>query len=212
MGEGRSRGTVVTVSIAIIVEGATEKAFANTLRGFLAERLPGRMPKLRFIPEDGRIPTEDRLRRDVCRLLTTNDAVIALTDVYTGTRPPEFGTADEAKTRMRRWVGPEPRFYPHAAQYEFEAWLLPYWPTIQKLAGSNLQAPSPHPETVNHDRPPATRLAEVFRTGSKKRAYSKTRDGAAILRDQNLTVAAAVCPGLREFLNTILDVCGGAAL
>lgn len=200
--------------IAIIVEGATEKAFKKTLGDFLATRLAeGRKPKLRFISEDGRIPTGDKLKRDVERLLERDyDAVVALTDVYTGSNPPEFTTAADAKTKMRQWVGPEARFHPHAAQYEFEAWLLPYWPRIKTLADSNHRAPSRHPETVNHQRPPSRHLAEVFRTGGKKRTYSKIRDGAAILRDQDLAISAAACPELKDFLNTILALCGAATL
>lgn len=169
----------VSARIAIIVEGATEKAFENVLRRYLSGKLPGQTPKLKFISEGGRIPTGDKLRRDVARLLERDsyDAVIALTDVYTGNRPPEFTNAADAKKKMSEWVGDEPRFHPHAAQFEFEAWLLPYWSTIQKLSGNNRNSPSPNPETVNHDRPPARYLAELFRTGTNKRAYSKTRDG-----------------------------------
>jgi hypothetical protein len=54
------------------------------------------MPKLTFISEDGRLPTEDRLKRNAQRLLVWQyDAVIALTDVYTGSRPFEFKDADD---------------------------------------------------------------------------------------------------------------------
>jgi hypothetical protein len=165
------------------------------------------MPKLKFISEDGRIPTGEKLRRDVERLLhRDHDAVIALTDVYTGSNPPQFLNAADARTKMRQWVGPEPRFHPHAAHYEFEAWLLPYWSRIQALAGSDRSPLSAHPESVDHETPPAKQLSEVFRAGGKKRAYSKTRDGAAILRDQDLAVAAARCPQLEAFLGTILEL------
>jgi hypothetical protein len=196
----------VTRLIAIIVEGATEKAFQAVLRAYLERKLPNQMPRLKFMAEDGRIPTGDKLRRDVGRLLKEHDAVVALTDVYTGTIPRAFQDAGDAKTKMREWVGPEPRFHPHAAQYEFEAWLLPYWSRIQSLAGNPRGEPSPHPETVNHDKPPARHLTELFRTGGNKRAYSKTRDGTAILRGQDLEVSAVRCPELRAFLDTILAV------
>jgi hypothetical protein len=200
------------VRIAILVEGATETAFKPALRDFLNGRLPGKMPKLDFAPEDGRIPKEARLKRKVELLLNSNDAVIALTDVYTGGNPHDFENAADAKKKMRDWVGPEPRFYPHAAQYEFEAWLLPYWPGIRKLAGSDRQCPSLNPEMVDHDKPPAKYLAEIFRTGSARRRYSKTRDATAILSGQDLAESAARCPELKEFLNTILRLSGGQIL
>src|SRR5262249_25958622 len=118
-----------------------------------------RMPKLDPFPYDGRLPSGDKLRRVVERLLADGkypaDAVIALTDVYTGSH--DFVDAADAKTKMGAWVGPNNRFYPHAAQYDFEAWLLPFWSEIQKLAGHNRTAPSGAPETVNHNNPPSHR-------------------------------------------------------
>ncbi len=172
------------------------------------------MPRLDFFPQNGRIPTEEKLRRDVAKLLSNgdplSDAVIALTDVYTGTS--DFKDAADAKRKMRGWVGPEPRFHPHAAQHDFEAWLLPYWSDIQKLAGHNRSAPSDSPETVNHHRPPAYHLREIFRAGKCRDDYSKPRDANRILRGQDLSVSAAQCPELKAFLNTILSLCGGQPL
>ncbi|WP_375479134.1 DUF4276 family protein [uncultured Nostoc sp.] len=193
--------------IAILVEGATEKAFEPILRDFLKSRLQQQMPKLQFLPDDGRIPKEEKLRRKVENLLTGRDAfnaVIALTDVYTGTN--DFQDAADAKAKMKMWVGNNPNFYPHAAQYDFEAWLLPYWPTIQKLAGHNKSAPRGLPEQVNHNKPPSYHIKEIFESG-KKRSYSKTRDAAKILKNNNLMDAVNLCPELKEFLNTILSLC-----
>lgn len=201
----------MSVRIAILVEGATEKAFLPTLREFLKTRLgQGSMPKLDVVPCDGRVPTGDKLRRMVETLLlgkNAADAVIALTDVYTGTR--EFSNARDAKDKMRAWVGDEPRFHPHVALHDFEAWLLPFWSDIQRLAGSNRTVPGAHPELVNHGNPPAHRLQEVFLSGTKGKAYVKPRDAARILRDRDLVVAADVCPELKAFLNTILALSGG---
>ncbi len=202
--------------IAIILEGKTEKAFLADLRVFLETRLAGRMPKLDPVPYDGPIPARRKLRRILDKLLGDRfrpaDAVIALTDVYTGTQPPVFQDAASAKALMRKWVGRNDRFHPHAAQHDFEAWLLPYWQRIQELAGSNRAALGPHPEQVNHTNPPAHRLAEVFRAGTRGRAYVKTRDAARVLRGQDLLVAAAACPELKSFLNTILTLCGGQTI
>src|SRR5262249_51208612 len=114
------------MKIAIIVEGKTEQAFLPHLRAFLKTRLTGPMPKLDTVRYAGRVPKGEKLKRDVERLLTSGkepaDAVIALTDVYTGTTPPDFVDAADAKAKMRQWVGPDPRFHPHAAQHDFEAW------------------------------------------------------------------------------------------
>jgi hypothetical protein len=198
----------LTVRIAILVEGATEAVFKDALHRWLKAKVPDRMPKLSFLKQNGRLPKEDKLKRMVTRLLSDYDAVIALTDVYTGTNPPDFTDAADAKAKMRAWVGDEPKFYPHAAQHDFEAWLLPYWDKVRALAGSDRNRPAANPETVNHGHTPSRHLQDVFLAGSKKRSYSKTRDAAAILRDQDLSVAASACPELQAFLDTVLALAG----
>lgn len=197
--------------IAILVEGKTETVFKSHLIAFLSTRLSGNMPKLDFVPYDGRIPTGGKLKREVENLLGDKkqpaDAVIALTDVYTGKKPAEFLTANDAKNKMREWVGPEERFHPHVALHDFEAWLLPYWEKIIGLTGSNHKAPGSNPEKVNHNNPPADRLADEFRNGLKPKRYVKTRDAGRILRNADLLVAINACSELKAFVNTILTLC-----
>jgi Domain of unknown function (DUF4276) len=199
------------VKIAILVEGRTETGFKRHLTAFLTHRLLGKMPRLDMVPYDGRIPTERKLRRLVELLLSQGkppaDAVIALTDVYTGNA--YFVDAADAKAKMRSWVGQNDRFHPHVAQYDFEAWLLPYWDDIQRIAGHNRRAPSGPPETINHERPPSHYIREIFRIGTCRDHYSKARDANCILQGKDLAVAAAQCPELRAFLNTILTLSGG---
>jgi hypothetical protein len=197
--------------IAILVEGKTEKAFRPFLLEFLRNRLAGRMPGIDFFPCDGRIYTGAKLRRTVEDLLkngrTPADAVIALTDVYTGSD--DFADAADAKHKMREWVGPNGKFHAHAAQYDFEAWLLPFWTEIQRLAGHGRGAPPGPPESVNHNRPPSYHIKEIFRIGASGRHYSKARDAARILQGKDLAVAAKQCPELKALLNTILALVGG---
>lgn len=203
------------MKISIIVEGKTEKAFMPALREFLNPRLPGRMPRLDVSPYDGRIPKGDKLQRVVENLLLGRnpaDHVITLTDVYTGTILQDFIDAEDAKAKMRRWVGGEIRFHPHAAQYDFEAWLLPYWPTIQRLAGHNRRVPAGNPETVNHINPPAYRIKEIFEIGQCRDSYVKPRDAGRILRENDLLTAIKQCAELKAFVNTILSVCGGQVI
>jgi len=201
------------MKIALLVEGKTETAFLVHLRRFLQPRLAGRMPRLDPVPFDGRIPKDDKLKRVVERLLRGRqaaDAVIALTDVYTGTR--QFEDAGDAKRKMQEWVGANQKFFPHAAQYDFEAWLLPFWDDIQRLAGHNMAPPSGLPESVDHMRPPSAHIEGIFRAGSRGRRYVKARDAERILRENDLGEAAAACPELRALLNTILQLCQGAPI
>jgi hypothetical protein len=139
-----------------------------------------------------------------------SEAVIGLTDVYTGTG--DFMNAADAKIKMRQWVNNNPAFHAHVAQHDFEAWLIPFWSDIQLLAGHNRRAPQGLPETVNHHRPPSHHLKEIFEIGKCRDSYSKPRDANRILRNKDLAVAAAQCPELKSFLNTILTLSGGQAL
>lgn len=200
------------MKIAFIIEGKTEKAFLPFLREFLKPRLSNNMPNIDPFPYDGPIPKGEKLRRVVSNLLSGQkaaDHVIALTDVYTGAQPPEFKNAADAKAKMQQWVGNEPRFHPHAAQYDFESWLLPYWPTIQQLANHNRAAPSGNPEAVNHNNPPAHRIMEIFEIGKCRDSYIKPRDAGRILRDNDLSVAINQCSELKALVNTILSACSG---
>jgi hypothetical protein len=201
------------VKIAILVEGKTEMAFKPHLRNFLQTRLSGKMPKLDIYPYDGRIPKQDKLARVVANLLSTGkppaDAVIALTDVYTGTN--DFANAVDAKEKMSRWAAQE-KFYPHVALHDFECWLLPYWEDIQRIAGHNRNAPPGQPENVNHNHPPSYHVKEIFRLGICRDDYSKPRDANRILKDKDLAVAASKCPELMAFLNRIITLSGGTPL
>ncbi len=201
------------MKIVLLVEGRTEKAFLPILRTYIHGRLPAGKdrPRLSVNSYDGRIPKQERLRKIVENELRSGaDAVIALTDVYTGSN--DFKNADDAREKMIAWCNQHPNFFPHAALHDFEAWLLPYWDQIQTLSGSNRAAPAISPENVNLNRPPAHLLAEIFLHGSKGRAYSKPRDAARILDNQDLTIAANACVELKSFLNRILALCGGTLI
>jgi hypothetical protein len=105
------------MKIAILVEGETEQAFKQILIRFLKTLLTNKMPKLKFYPFRGRIPKGNKLKRLVNNYLRIHDAVIALTDVYTGTS--DFSNANDAKRKMAQWVEQSERFYPHVACYDF---------------------------------------------------------------------------------------------
>lgn len=197
--------------ITILCEGKTEQAFKPILNAFLRARLGNNMPKLVWDRHDGAIPKEEKLKRVVHNLLNTgsncSDAVIALTDVY-----PAFTDAADAKQKMREWVGDEPRFHPHVALHDFEAWLLPHWERIQGLAGTNRGSFGANPERINHGNPPAHRLKTLFETSRCRDSYNKPRDAGRILRDADLMLSITACPELKSFVNTILRLCGGSEI
>lgn len=196
------------MKITIICEGKTERVFKEHLKRFVDDRLEAKSkPRLEFVCCDGAIHKEEKLRRTVMTLLEKGScAVIALTDVY-----PDFVDACDAKTKMLEWVGKESRFYPHVALHDFEAWLLPYWDRIKKLAGKDAK-PLGVPEKVNHNNPPAHRLSRLFEGGTCRDSYSKPRDAARILRDADLMIAIRACPELKAFVNTVLNLCDAEAI
>jgi hypothetical protein len=203
------------MKIAILIEGRTERAFKPFLIEHLKGYLAGRMPNLDFVPQDGGLPTDDKLKRVVENLLRGTraaDAVIGLTDVYTGHHPFLFDDATDAKRKMVTWVGNNPKFHPHTALHDFETWLIPFWTKIQRLAKSNRARPGTNPETVNHSNPPAYRIKEIFESGGCKKSYSKTIDGPRILRGENLLTSINECSELKSFVNRLITLSGGTAI
>ena len=196
------------MKISLIVEGQTEKVFVPRLRDYLQDLLHGKMPSLHTVPQNGRIPVGYKLNNLVEGLLTKgkspSDHVVAITDVY-----PDYPDASEAKAALRNSVTNKARFHPHAAQYEFEAWLLPYWGRIREISGHNQSSPGSNPETVNNSNPPSNRIKEVYRIGQKRYSYKKVIDAAKILQGQDLLLAIQQCPELKSLVNTILGICGG---
>ncbi len=202
------------MKIAILMEGETEKVFLPCVRDFLKVKLEGRMPRLIATKYDGRIPKGEKLKRCVEVLLRGPDSdadhVIALTDVYTGSR--DFLDAADAKAKMRDWVGPNDRFHPHAAQHDFEAWLLPFWADIQAVAKHNRKAPSGRPETVNHEHPPSLAYQRDFQNRPKPPRLHQDPRCAKNPAGQGSEHQRDGLPELRLFLNTILALCGGEAM
>ena len=199
------------MKISLIIEGKTEKAFIPKLREYLQTLLPGNMPVLHPVSQKGRIPSGDKLDRLVDNLLRQGrnpaDHVIALTDVY-----PDYTDAADAKSKMRQSVKNQSRFHAHAAQYEFEAWLLPYWARIQRLANHNQSDPGRDPEQVNHQNPPSSRIKDILHRGNNRYDYVKDRDARRILENADLNIAIEQCPELKSLVNTILGICGGQTI
>ncbi len=195
------------MTVILLAEGETEKALTNKLKAFFDERA-GVEGKPRIALRSRVIQLRpEKLHRQVRLELADSRtaAVVGLVDVF-----PKFADASEAKKFLQEAVGDEPRFYPHAAQYDVEAWLLPYWDVICRRVGVKHNRPGDNPELVDRERPPSKRLAELYAT--VKRKYIKPIEMDNILRDQDLTVAASQCAELKSLLNTLLTLGGLSAL
>jgi hypothetical protein len=195
------------MTVVLLVEGDTETALKDKLKEFLDTCAQEQnKPKVRFRTKDIMSLDPERLRRRVKLELTSPNvtAVVGLIDVY-----PKFPDANAAKSFLRQAVGQESRFHAHAAQFDIEAWLLPYWDAICHRVGVQQARPGAHPEQVNQQNPPSKRLKELYRRAKPRpREYVKPSEMAAILRDKDLTIIAAQCPEFKAFLNTLLTLSG----
>ncbi len=192
------------MTIVLLVEGDTETAFKGKLKAFLDQQAKAEAkPRVALRTKDIMTLNPNKLRHRVRLELRRPKvtAVVGLIDVY-----PDFKSAADAKQFLRNAAGDEACFYAHAAQYEVEAWLLPYWDFICERVGVRRARPGSNPEQVDLMHPPAKRLAELYRIAKPPRKYVKTIEMAAILRNQDLTIAAGQCPELKSLLNTLLTL------
>ncbi len=194
------------MTVVLLVEGDTETALKRHLKQFLDQRAEAQgRPKIALRTRDIMTLNEGRLRGRIRQELRDPDvAVVAMIDVY-----PNFHSADEAKAFLRRCADGAPRFYAHAAQYDVEAWLLPFWEDICRRVGVNQGPPRASLELVDLQRPPSKRLAELYqRARDPRRKYVKTLEMSAILKGKDLTIAASRCPEFEALLNTLLTLGG----
>ncbi len=189
------------MKISILAEGATEKAFEKALSDFIYLCLgpDASRPSIKIRPQGGAIPTGDKLHRLVQQWLAAGaDYVIVLTDIH-GT---EFTSADDAKQKILTWVNHHPKVRAHVALRDFEAWLIPYWDDLCKIAGKKAPKPAGPPEKVNHAKPPAHRIRALFTQGNRN--YTKPVTARAILSKHGLERAVEACPELKALTDTIL--------
>lgn len=192
------------------MEGQTEKAFKRHLQKFLDERCElDKRPRVKLdtLKLDSKLTKPGKVA-DAAKIALSRKEVIgvvALIDVVcSGSR--SFKNAKGAIRFLQRCVPNESSFRAHAAQYDFEAWLLPYWDDIVRNFDKKKRRPGKNPEAVNLDNPPSRRLAELYRINRRK--YKKPIEVNAILTGKDLLVSADQCPQFKAFLNSFLFLSG----
>jgi len=160
------------VKLTLIVEGDTEKVFVPFLRDFLKPRLAASMPETGHMPYNGRIPTGDDLapRGAPAEWAERSRPVIALTDVYPARHRLTSRMQLTRSRKWRKWVGDEPGFTPMRPQYDFEAWLLPYW----------RRSRSSRSTTGMHLGPPGTRQPQQSAAHRLKKLFEMVSAGTAM--------------------------------
>jgi len=193
------------MTIVLLVEGETERALKGILKKFLDQRAAERgQSQVRLQARKIKSISREALGKQIKLELQTPGvtAVVGLIDVF-----PQFKHADAAAAKSflleaAHGAGVTHGFYAHAAQYDVEAWLLPYWDDICQRINVRQGPPRGNPEQVNAVKPPAYHLRELYRRA--RREYTKTTEMLAILAGKDLTVAANACPELKGLLNTLL--------
>jgi hypothetical protein len=192
------------MTIVLLVEGDTEAALKQHLKAFLDKRARAAgQPRVRLQTrgEVNLAPHKFKHRVKLELRAPSVTAVVGLIDVF-----PRFQDAAQAKVHLAQ-LADHPGFYAHAAQFDVEAWLLPYWDDICRRVGVHQAPPGSNPEAVNHVNPPAYRLQELYRRAKPRpRKYVKTTEMFDILQGKDLTVAASRCPEFKALLNTLLTL------
>lgn len=195
------------MTIVLIMEGKTEAALKDHLKAFLdqqAAREGKPAVRLKTKPEVERSKGtfQKRIRLELAEPGVR--AVVALVDVH-----PNYSSAAEAKQKLREKAGSPPNFHAHAAQYDVEAWLLPFWAEICQHLQVTQGPPGANPEEVDADRPPSKRLRELYgRANRPRRSYNKVIEMSRLLKGKDLTVIANQCPEFKLLLNTLLELSG----
>lgn len=198
------------MKIVVLCEGSSEAILKSSFREFVKSR----STKDEIIGIDTReLPGTKiitRLQRMTSLALAREDVigVVALIDVY-----PNHKDAEQAKQALHASakVGKsETRFRAHAALWELEAWLLPFWDEIADWLGVSAKRPGPHPERINGQNPPSKRLEKLFRQA--RRPYNKVVAARRWLTTDRLEEAAMQCPQLKAFLNSLLEFAGAEKL
>lgn len=194
------------MTIVLMVEGDTEAALKQHLKTFLDRRAQAAdRPRVRLETRDIVSIAPHKLKHRVALELRKPSvtAVVGLIDVF-----PKFQNAAEARSYLAE-AADHPDFYAHAAQFDVEAWLLPFWVDICRRVGVQQAPPGSNPETVDRMNPPAYRLRELYRRAKpRSRKYIKTTEMFAILRGKDLTISANQCPEFKALLNTLLTLSG----
>ena len=185
------------MKIVLLVEGDTERALKGHIKAFLDQRAQaaGR-PRVR-LETRGKVNVKPhKLKQRVGLELRAPDvkAVVGLIDVF-----PRFKSATQAKAYLAESAD-HPKFYAHAAQFDVEAWLLPYWADICRRVRVKQKAPGSNPETVNQINPPAYRLRALYqRAKPRPRKYVKTTEMFAILKGKDLCFPPTNVQSLKPF-------------
>lgn len=112
------------------------------------------------------------------------------------------------KSKIEKTVS-HSRFWMFFAVHETEAWILSQPDLLPPDLRKSIKRNNKDPEDVNFNLPPAKLLDEAYRKATGK-SYKKTVHGADLLKRLDPQIAYDKYPYLRELLDEMLKLAGGA--
>ncbi len=197
------------MKVVVLCEGKTEAALRTALAGFVNRHATDARGGIATKPVPGKLAGQ-KFRTQVRLNCAQSDVlgVIGLTDVYG-----VFESGAQAKQALQETIagiGNAEKFRPHVAQFELEAWLMPFWDEIAATLRVKVKKPGGRPEEIDKQKPPSRHLKELFRRAKKD--YDKVRYASKWLTADRLEIAAQSCPELKAFLNALLELAGAELL
>ena len=188
----------MTVRLAIVAEGTTEKNFAEkVLRVHLPE-----VWAVHAVNINGNVSI-DRLATHINRLVRNFHYVTTMVDYY-GFRNRGQKTASDIESEIRERFGDQRgKVIPYLQKHEFEALLFSDCTAIAKhlrLSGEQtrkLNNSNVPPEDINHDCPPAKLIAQIHPR------YKKVLDGVEIARQIGISTIMEKCPKFAEWVQKL---------
>ncbi len=189
----------MTVRLAILAEGFTEKAFVNKILSphLLNYSVHATAPNLK-----GGVSLS-ALSRDIRRLVYDYDFVTTMVDYY-GFGKRGQKTADEIESEILNSCGEFPgKIIPYLQRHEFEALLFSHlekmadyfnWNSSQKGRLERIRKP---PEEIDDNLPPAKLIAQIHPR------YKKVLDGVEIARQIGISTIMEKCPKFAEWVQKL---------
>ncbi len=147
-------------------------------------------------------------------------AVFTLIDLYGMDRVQHRSTdaLDVKIERVRKWLraqvdrNPLPRFFPHLAVHETEAWILAEGSALARRLNDPGIRPDPDAELKDFQKPPCDRINELFLSRKHGDRYQKIRDGRPLFATMQFEPVYRSCGYFRRFYDDLKTVAARGAL
>jgi hypothetical protein len=200
------------MKIVVLCEGYTERAvvsdlFSRWLNPRVSERIgikPVRFNGWKQLVDDAPRKAGFHLRDP--KVL----GVIALLDLYGPTFYPEHLKSSEERriwgTKHLKDHLEDPRYRPHFAVHEVEAWILAQPDILDPKVRRKLPGKAVNPEVVNSNQPPAKLLDDIYSEVFGK-GYKKVVEGNKLFSKLDPEIVYEKCPAFKALADDLLRFC-----